>query len=134
MFSAHRRRREKQLYLLSSEIVSYEVLLQLLIGVVDAQLLKVIDAKALEAVHVQNACKREMLIKVRRRAETPVEPGLPMKLVHADASAQMLLLMKATSHSNSLSGEASRWRTHNVGLWMLLALVAEERVALTGRR
>lgn len=46
--------RKTLLYLLSSEVVSYEVLLQFFIGVVDAQLLQVIDAKALKAVHVEN--------------------------------------------------------------------------------
>lgn len=84
--------------------MSYEVLLQFFIGVVDAQLLKVIDAKALKAVHVQNACKWERLIKASQTSTT-VKTGLPMKFVHADASARMLLLMKVTSHSNSLSGE-----------------------------
>lgn len=59
-------RREKPFYLLSSEIVSYEVLLQLFVGVVDAQLLQVIDAEALKAVHVQDSCKWEMLINASR--------------------------------------------------------------------
>lgn len=44
-----------QFYLLSSEIVSYKVLLQLFIGVVDAQLLQVIQAETLKAVHIQNS-------------------------------------------------------------------------------
>lgn len=37
--------------------MSYEVLLQLFVGVVDAQLLEVVDAEALKAVHVQNPCQ-----------------------------------------------------------------------------
>lgn len=43
-----------------------------------------------------------------------------MKLVHADVSAQMLSLMKVTSHSNSLSGEDDYGQqmenTHNTEL------------------
>lgn len=46
--------------------MSYEVLLQLFVGVVDAQLLQVIDAEALKAVHVQDSCKWEMLINASR--------------------------------------------------------------------
>lgn len=40
------------LLLLGFQIVSYEVLLQLLVGVVDAQLLQVVQQEALEAIHV----------------------------------------------------------------------------------
>lgn len=46
--------RNMLLYLLSPEVVSYEVLLQFFVGIVDAQLLQVVDAKALKAVHVEN--------------------------------------------------------------------------------
>lgn len=41
-----------EIYLLSFEIMGHKVLLQLLVGVVDAQLLQVIDLKALEPVHI----------------------------------------------------------------------------------
>lgn len=39
-------------YLLSPEIMSNKVLLQFLIGIVDAQLLQVIDLETLEPVHI----------------------------------------------------------------------------------
>lgn len=39
-------------YLLSSEIMSHKVLLQFLVGVVDAQLLQVIDVETLKPVHI----------------------------------------------------------------------------------
>lgn len=42
-------------YLLGFEIMSHKVLLQFLIGVVDAQLLQVIDLKALEPIDIQNS-------------------------------------------------------------------------------
>lgn len=41
-----------RLYLLSSEIMSHKVLLQFLVGVVDAQLLQVIDVETLEPVNI----------------------------------------------------------------------------------
>lgn len=47
-----------QFYLLSSEVVSYKVLLQFFIGVVDAQLLQVIEAETLKAVHIQNSWRQ----------------------------------------------------------------------------
>lgn len=46
---------QKQTYLLGFEIMSHKVLLQFLIGVVDAQLLQVIDLKAFEPIHIQNS-------------------------------------------------------------------------------
>ena len=42
-------------HLLCSEVVGDKVLLQLLVGVVDAELLQVVPLEALEAVHVQQA-------------------------------------------------------------------------------
>lgn len=44
-----------QSYLLSSEVVSYKVLLQLFVGIVDAQLLQVVEAEALKAVHIEDS-------------------------------------------------------------------------------
>lgn len=44
-------------YLLRTEIVSHKVLLQFFIGIVDAELLQVIDAEALKTVHIQNSWK-----------------------------------------------------------------------------
>lgn len=46
-------------YLLSSEIMSHKVLLQFFIGVVDAQLLQVIDVETLKPVHVQDSWRAE---------------------------------------------------------------------------
>lgn len=63
-----------------------------------------------------------------------------MKLVHTDLSAQMLLLMNVTSHSNSLQGDkVDSWnkqmqKTDNMDDWRLLSLFTEEAAALTGRR
>lgn len=50
---------EKLSYLLSSEIMSHKVLLQFLIGVVDAQLLQVVDMETLKPVHVQDSWRSE---------------------------------------------------------------------------
>ena len=43
------------MYLLGPEVVSHEVLLQLLIGVVDAELLQAVVGERLKPVHVQQA-------------------------------------------------------------------------------
>lgn len=39
-------------YLLSSEVVGNKVLLQLFIGIVDTQLLQVVDLEALKSIHI----------------------------------------------------------------------------------
>lgn len=43
---------QKSDHLLSSEIMSHKVLLQFLVGIVDAQLLQVIDVETLEPVDI----------------------------------------------------------------------------------
>lgn len=52
MGSLHRKQKTNRRYLLSSEIMGHKVLLEFLVGVVDAQLLQVIDLETLEPVHV----------------------------------------------------------------------------------
>lgn len=42
--------------------MGHKVLLQFLIGVVDAQLLQVVDLKTLEAVHIQHACRLQTTV------------------------------------------------------------------------
>lgn len=42
-------------YLLSFEIMGHKVLLEFLIGIVDAELLQVVGLKTLKAVHIQNS-------------------------------------------------------------------------------
>lgn len=60
----------------------------------------------------------------------------PMKLVHTDLSAQMLLLMNVTSHSNSLQGHKvdscnkQMQTTDNVDDWTLLSLFLRRRPRL----
>lgn len=44
--------------LLGLQIVSYKVLLELLIGIVNAQLLQVVQHETLKAIHIQKAYKK----------------------------------------------------------------------------
>lgn len=103
--------------LLSSQIMSHKVLLQFFICVVDAQLLQIISVEALKAVHVQNSCRGTRRQRWAPGAQREATDGCenaeplkcsPMKLLHVDLSAHMLLLMKVTSHSNNLSGKGQQ--------------------------
>ena len=88
------------------------MLLQLLVGVVDAELLQVVPLETLEAVDVQQACRaaggtRRVRGQNTRRCPATQEDMLrwdvvPMKLHQVELSAHMLWLMNTVSHSNKL--------------------------------
>lgn len=59
--------------LLGLQIVSYKVLLQLLISIVNAQLLQVVQQETLKAIHIQKAYKEHRWSLKTNAAHGPVQ-------------------------------------------------------------